>query len=325
MQNNKFGTFVQGSTNSTHGKGTNHLEGGQSEMALHRISQPFWLKPGYIRTDHCLLAASKFEKNNLTDGDNQSMADSNCTETNNSAAYNGKGKVTRTGPICRDEIALEASSLLYKIITSVLHRSRQTSKMELFQSLLYLFCSWSQYDAPVSQETMQLNWEESSHPNPKFMDNLPVTKMPQLERGLRLNAIDVQKMDLDNLKLLEGLITDHPELSLLVEHDVLVEGTVRTLKYRISMLEVASKFFASFISNEMHAKVKDALSSDKNVLKLVFVLAYGLRALIDKPIQDLVSQNCVPWANTIAVKKRRGRPKKRIISEVITPVNRNIV
>lgn len=87
-------------------------------------------------------------------------------------------------------------------------------------------------------------------------------------------------MDLDILKRLEEVITDHPELLLLVEHNLLVDGKQRVLKYKINMVEMEAKFFSSFISSEMHAEVMDSLSTDKAVFKLLLILAFGLRALI---------------------------------------------
>ena len=69
----------------------------------------------------------------------------------------------------------------------------------------------------------------------------------------------------------------------------------------------------SFITAEMHAKAKDALSTDKNVFKLIAVLAFGLRTLIEKAIQDMCSKNAVLWSNNGTANRGRGRPKKNSI------------
>ena len=244
------------------------------------------------------------------------MADSELTDSNEHTGGEPKQKCTRTGPISQDEIAIEASCLVYKIITSVLHRSRVATKIELFQSMLYLFTGWAQYEAPVKQDTLKMEWDEISWPSTSsIMESLPKTyTLKGISIGL-VNVIDAQQVDLENMKLLEQVIGEHPELTLLVEHDVVVEGKPRLLRYRLSMIEVGSKFFASFISCDSNGKAKDALTQDKNAFTLIILIAIGLRRLVEKAVHDTKEKAGILWANNTMSKGKRGRPKKRSMTD----------
>lgn len=316
MQDNKFNTFRIPlarnipTSDSTNGDVLGAKGTIRDNQSVNAIQQPFWLQPGYVLTEHCLAAAVKFEKKSVVDTSDgsQSIADSESVdmgEPSGTATTTGKTKINRTGPITRDEIAVEASFLLYKIITSLLHSARLAGRLDLFQSVLYLFTGWAQYDAPVSQATLKLQWEAVCYPSIDFLASLPKTR----NHRFHSNAIDNQQIDVDNLKILETVISDHPELSLLIEHDVLVDGKSRKLKTRISMIEVACKFFASYINGEMHAKAKETLCLDASALQMAVILGVGLRRLLEKAVADLNTQRSVLWASNSITKGKRGRPK----------------
>ena len=75
-----------------------------------------------------------------------------------SSTSNGKQKVSRTGPLTQEEIATEAAAMVYRIITSTLSRSRQASKLQLYNDVLHLFVSWSAQESKVDQKTLRINW-----------------------------------------------------------------------------------------------------------------------------------------------------------------------
>ena len=317
MQKNSFGTFRKDlSLHQSQTIGESMGQTGETRDSLCAIFQPFWLQSGFIRTEHCLAAAAKFEKRSFSDSDaTDSVADSDVTDTNEDHGLDVKQKQTKTGPITREEIAVEASCLVYKIITAVLHRSRVAGKVELFQGLLYLFTGWAQYDAPVKQESLKMKWDDVAWPSSTLMDSLPKTHTIEGKNIARSNDLNVQQMDLENMKLLEKLISSHPQLSLLVEHDVIVEGTPRVLNYRINMIEVGSRFFTSYVSSDSHAKVNDALNVEENAFTLILLIAIGLHRLLQKAVHDSKEKDAVLWTNNTMSRGKRGRPKKQTLTD----------
>lgn len=137
------------------------------------------------------------------------------------------------------------------------------------------------------------------------------------KNSTRADDLHIQQADLENMKLLANLISAHPQLSLLVEHDVIVEGTPRVLRYRIYMIEVASRFFASFVSIDPHAKVRDVLNIDGNAFTLIILIAIGLHRLLENSVHDCKKKNYVLWATNAMSKGKRGRPKKKTLTEAL--------
>ena len=84
-------------------------------------------------------------------GDSESM---DMPESTNSSSTTHK--ITRTGPLTQNEIATEASAMVYKTITSTLYHSRDASKLQSFQNMTYLFVCWGQHGAPVEQKTVKV-------------------------------------------------------------------------------------------------------------------------------------------------------------------------
>lgn len=319
MQKNSYGTFRSNATSTFLDTMDNNLD--PSSVPTDSLStpfQPFWLKPGYVLAEHCFAAATKFEKTSVVDTEGtQSVADSEATYGSEQIETETKQKGSRSGPITREEIAIEASCIVYKIITSVLYRARSSSKLELFQSLTYLFSGWSQFKTQVKQDNLKLKWAETAWESPTYMDALPKTHVLPEARGRRHNSIDAQQVDVDNLKLLEKVIRDHPELVLIVEHDVIVEGMPKAIMFHISMIEVGCKFFSSFLGTESHARAKDALNRDKNSFTLILLLAIGLRRLLERAVHDLNEAVSVPWSENTSTSTngKRGRPKKNPVTE----------
>lgn len=283
------------------------------------MEQPFWLKPGYVLNHHCLSAAKKQEKGSGTDssedpqtsGDmSQANVDSDTTDTHDSNHSNSKPKVNRSGPLTHDEIATEAASILYRVITALLYRSRAASKVQLFHDLTYLFSGWGSHNAIVDQSTLTINWESNLATDVDYVNTLPRTKiiLPNDRRSAQGN--DVHQIDLDNIAHLQTIISEHPELSLIIQHEVLVDGNARTVRYRLSLIEVACRTLSAYITLESAARGKDALCADKRSFKAIMVLALGLRRLMKNSIELLNSHNFVPWLNNTNAKGKRGRPRR---------------
>ncbi len=282
--------------------------------------RPFWLKPGYVLSEHCAEATKKQERKSAESGDenadtasiadtSQGPCDSESTEMQESSNSSCRQKQNRTGPLTRDEIATEAATLLYKTITSMLTKSRNAFKSQLFHDLSYLFVSWEQHCTLVCQKTMSIKWETSFDRTKDYTECIPRTKAARPQDHQSIIGHEMDRNDLDNVEHLQSLISKHPELSLLVEHDVKVNATTERIAFRVSLIEVACKALAAYVTLESAAKVKNALSADKRSLKVVMVLALALRKLIEKGVADLNTNNEIPWIHNIVPKRARGRPR----------------
>lgn len=288
--------------------------------SLSAMTQPFWLRPGYISGDHCLQAAEKQEKrggdetgeDSQTGGELVSHAsgDAESLDIPESSQSSGKQKGARTGPINRTEIAVEAASMVYKIITAILYRSRLASKTQLFHDVTYLFTGWSQHGVSVQQTSLKMEWETPKQLDIDYIDNLPRTKIMHPNARHANIGQEVDKIDFENVTQLEKLISHHQEFSLVVQHSVMVTGTEQTLKYRINLIEIVSRLLASYVTLESAAKAKDALCSDKRCFKALIVMATGLRRLMEKAIIDLNASSVAPWSQNHINERKRGRPRR---------------
>lgn len=111
--------------------------------SLIALLQPIWLKYGYVGSDNCISAARKQERSVVTDTVDESQSsiidqgsqvhtETDSMGANDSSQSSGKQKVSRSGPITKDEISTEAATMVYKIITSLLQKSRYASKIQLY-------------------------------------------------------------------------------------------------------------------------------------------------------------------------------------------------
>ena len=95
--------------------------------------------------------------------------------------------------------------------------------------------------------------------NADYIATLPRTKLvvPQ-DRRSKL-ARDIDQIDLENLSSIEKFFAHHPELSLLIQYNVTVSGSMRTIKYRMNLIELAYRSLASYTTLESAARAKDCL------------------------------------------------------------------
>lgn len=255
MQDNCFQTFRPEGNENGALQGLHASESAETSTvgpSLAAMKQPHYLKPGYILETHLVSAANKQEmwpRNDLADESNGSPDSQPCGENESTDMLDSSqssGKPKRSGSITKDEIATEAASMVYRIITSVLYRARNASKTQLFHDIGYLFTGWKQHTAPVSQNHLKIYWEKQKSLEIDYIEDLPRTKLVHPnERHLHMNT-DRDKIDLDNVTHLETLICNHPELSLIIEHAVMVNGSERRLRCRINLVEVVCRFLASY-------------------------------------------------------------------------------
>ena len=114
--------------------------------------------------------------------------------------------------------------------------------MQLFHDILHVFTGWRSHTNIVDQSTLRLKWVTSKEAEIEYITDLPsiIVVRPQNRRATV--GQDKDKADLTNLSHLESLICKHPELSLFVEHDVQVNGNLKKLRYRVSLIEVACRY-----------------------------------------------------------------------------------
>ena len=67
---------------------------------------------------------------------------------------------------------------------------------------------------------------------------------------------------------------------------------------------------AAYITLDSAAKAKDALCVDKRCLKVVTLMALGLRRLMEKAVSVHNRTNSIPWTNNVCSKTRQGRQKR---------------
>lgn len=187
MQKNSFNTFrtdklqavvLDASNRST--EETSSLNPNSSTKL-----QTFWLKPGYVTSEHCISAANKQEKCGNSEATEETQSAADPSQTNDdiesvdfqeSSQSSSKPKASRSGPLTRDEIATEAACMLYRRITTLLKRAREASKVQLFHDVMYIFTSWTHNEATVNQSSLQVSWEQPLTMNLEYFEGVARTK-----------------------------------------------------------------------------------------------------------------------------------------------------
>ena len=318
LQENKFGTFMSkhdvdyNSREDNLSTGTENTSNERSNSS--KLTQPFWLVSGYVLTEHCRSAATKIEKTEtksvFESQDSYIPEESESTWAQESSQASQKSKLNRSGPITRDEVAIEAASLVYRLITQLFYKCRPASKIQLFNDVLYLFNGWDQFDVAVKQTNLVMKWGKEISGDVSYVESLKTTRTVRLQDKFLDVSSEGNQIDADNLRIIETLIRDHQELCLLVQHDVMVAGKCRLLTYSISLIEVTARLISSFTSLETNSKTKDALKIDKSCLKSIVVLALGLRQLMERAVEDVNRTASILWASNVTLKGKRGRPNR---------------
>ncbi len=191
MQSNAFNTFKLDTSNGALDPINTIEESSTVGPSVSAMRQPFWLKRGYVLSNHCRNAANKLEKGGHNDGrvndgndetqlptdSSQTNGDAESLDINDSSQSNGKTKVIRSGPLTQDEISTEAAKMVYQIITSTLYRSRHASKVQLFHDVLYIFTGWAQHGVLVDQSTLKLQWEKPRDGEFDYTNDIAKTKV----------------------------------------------------------------------------------------------------------------------------------------------------
>lgn len=317
MQDNAFATFITKRERDTEKIISVEPEvSRQSSLFSSKAVRPAWLEPDYINQLHCETAAARAERRGTDEPGNDRVdtessltrefsQNSNLTEernprSNEGAAFRGKSHKNRQNTHnIKDIIAVEAAGLVYKAITNVLHKARDATKIQLFHEGLYVFTGWSQYSSKVQQSSLKLSWlEDQAHVISRINHFPSMTELHVLEKYnyCRLKADNVNETNMKNLRT---FLKEHPEMFLVVEHDVVVSGKTRNLRYYVNVIEVVAKLLASFTSVGTNGQTEDILNAHKASLKVVIVMSIGLRALINRTMQDRNSDGTVMWMDLV--------------------------
>ena len=283
-----------------------------------RSAQPLWLKMGYITAAHCDEAATKAESRKAEEPsrstDTESCAGSvQSSETEGrspkpSAATNSRARNKRTVSELRNLIGVEAAGQVYRLITSHLHKARDSCKLQMFHDVLYVFTGWSQHQKLIDQRSLRLSWMDRTPSS--FLDSwadIPRMTEVRVQDRYEAETIKSEEVNSGNLKRVSEFISKHPEMTLVVTHDVMVKGKVQTLRYFVSILEVAAKLLAAFCTLDSNSRAKDILSVHSESFKVVSVIAHTLRSLIDLTMKEVNHDGTVRWADSVAKKKKVSR------------------
>lgn len=316
MQDNAFHTFLtekERKAAKTISSDSKVLD--RSALFASKVMRPPWIAPGYINLLHCENAAARAENRSGEDSFNdkpesessflQELSQvSNHSEDPSRKATSNRLKSQKSTCSMKDFIAVEAAGLVYKAITNVLHKSRDATKIQLFHEGLYVFTGWSQYHAKVEQSSLRLKWQQEQSQIFQSTKTFPVmSELHVLERFnyCRLKSDDVNEV---NMCTLRTFMKEHPEMFLIVEHDVIVSGKVRSLRYYVNIIEVVAKLLASYTSTGTNGKTEDILNVHTDSLKVIVIMSIALRGIIQRTMEETNRDGTVMWLDLVT-----GAPK----------------
>ena len=204
---------------------------GGSQMTK-RIAQPTWLKPGFVRNEHCEIVCARKEnavekkKRGCDDSTNRDVVGRLPPQTKPPPSPRVKQE---SGRITRDEIAVHGAMKLYCMITNLIARSRDAIKLSFYEEVGYLFSSWSQHGWKGCQGNMKLWWEHRDTNYAKFEEVEEVSTLDFQERIMMICENDDElACNVRNMQKMKKLVKSHPYLVLFVEHDVCIRGEAET-------------------------------------------------------------------------------------------------
>ena len=146
---------------------------------------------------------------------------------------------------------------------------------------------------PVDQRSLELSWLKQASCSVDFMDTVLTVKTFRLADAHSYSDTKRQQLDMDNLKRLESFIGSHPEFKIVAQHDVIVCEQTQSLHRRISLIETITKLISSYCSLLSNSKSTNTLGIHIYCLKIVIVMAIGLRRLMETSINDLNTSKVV--------------------------------
>lgn len=119
-------------------------------------------------------------------------------------------------------------------------KSRPSSKSDLSNNIFYIFSGLAQNDMAVDQEGLEMNWLKFLSSDVKDINAIPTANtFRSTEVGIRSESCS-QKLDLGNLKQRASFISQHFELTLVVEHDEGVLKSTADFVIKLFLIETIS-------------------------------------------------------------------------------------
>lgn len=295
-----------------------HIE---SRLLRSKIPKPRWLRPGYICTTHCEEAAMKAESRKWdeataarTDADSSEMSvrslengDHAMSTSSRRTGTSTKGRSRKKGTDLRREIGVEAATQVYRLITSHLHKGRDAYKLQLFHDVMYVFSVWAHHQNRIKQNTLRIQWMENSCSSFDYLMEIPQMVEVKVQDKFHGESIESEDVAASNMKNVSQFIKEHPEMTLIITHDVRVDGKITSLRFFVSVIEVAAKLVAAFCTVDSNSRIRDILNTHEDSFKVVVVVAHALRSILDRTMKELHDDKSVKWADTpckVAKKKK---------------------
>lgn len=275
LQYDKMGVF-----NHTTSGSSSQSTDAHSDTQL-KIHFPPWLKPGYVKKKHFVEVRDRRERIVPTQ----------------------KSKRPKGDEIGKEDLCIHISEKVYKLVTAILHKCRDSAKHALFEDFAYLFCNWSTFGAKVSQDTMEIRWA-ASRANPVDFEDIPA--MEPMDFTSRMDVVTHADLERNvhkaNGAKLTKMIRNHQNLLLIAEHDISIRVMedsgapgrkkvaenlpVKRLTRPINLLDVACKLLSVYTGSGSNSLATTFVSCDPNSLRIAYVIAVQLRAMIDSLVVE---------------------------------------
>ena len=187
------------------------------------VKKPEWLREGFVQYSHINRARDLQEE----------------IGTRKKASARGKEKkgqsmrVSNGTPLMQDtddhnHVQNHVGIILYREIIDRLHDSRFHSKSALFEELLYLFVPWKRTGFNLDQMKTKLSWYSAYLPSENLLDvsKITLSTVEARTKPQTLNQSSTAEstvINSSNIQKLSELIEGHPEMILLVSHEVRIE------------------------------------------------------------------------------------------------------
>ena len=188
--------------------------------------------------------------------------------------------------------------------------------MQMFHDVFYIFTGWSQHQKKIDQRSLKISWMESRSQCVQFLESIPLMREVKMQERYYSETIRSEEIHKYNLKLVSKLIDQHPEMTLVVSHEVTVDGHVKQIRFLTNVIEVSAKLVASFCTLDSNSRATDILCVHSRGLNVVMIIALALRAIISRTIEDTNRDGSVMWAGSVT-KKRKGGRKGRGRSDTV--------
>jgi len=257
----------------------------KSDTKDQRPQKPFWLeapkddKPGYIGRRDIISAVQSWEKRGGGFGN-----------------YGARLKQIRKGKFDRADDALFAMRTLYSTITKHLNESRKAGSAEFYDVVGYLFADWSTFrNCPVKDCDLSLTWAADAADSVVVnINDIPDCHMHTAGMDDRTEKNEI---------LYNTFLDSHPELILIVEHDVMVRVGARSScsrrhpgeekkrwKRGIHLMDAAAYFMKSFCLYDKSEAIAELLSYHRRSIAVLYVFATVLREVLDTRVGRTINR-----------------------------------